>query len=332
MKAFVFTFVLLLQVGYCIAVTPLQGEEDTTYIVKFKRKYNIQFNSWLTDVNLLVLPRKQEKDLSVKLEPNVRNQCGFALGLKHFTVAMGFQVPGTESNERKRGRTKYYDLSFGYFKRKFGGEIYYRYFQGMMRRKNDFAADMIRPDVFLATGGINFFYAANHKKFSMRSAISQQELQKQSAGSFVLLTNVQFRYSQSDSSIIAPVIDNKGNFDELSGLNQMQFITASVRPGYAYNLVSNGGRWFFSPAVFTGIGSGWYTTKCNADYRTGVPIDVAFHAKAFAGYNHPNWFVSAYYTYDGNVNVFKSSLLALNTYCFGLNVGYRFNNIGVKWL
>lgn len=306
--------------------------EDTIYIKTLKRKHSVQFNTWLTDVDLLVLPRKQEKDLAIKLQPNVKGQAGLALGFKYFTVAMGFQIPGTQSDEVRRGKTDYYDFSFGYFKRKFGGEIYYRYFKGMMRGKNDFTEDFIRPDIYLSTGGLNFFYASNHKKFSMRSAISQQEIQIKSAGSFVLLVNTQFRNLLADSSIIPTLLDKEQYFGQLQGLKEMRFLTASIRPGYAYNFVGKDGKWFASPAVFAGAGSGWYTSQSNVGYKVGLPIDVTFHAKAYAGYNHPKWFLSVFYTYDGNVNVFKNSLVNMNTYCFGLNVGYRLTNLGVKWL
>jgi hypothetical protein len=318
---------------WCLAAThAYAGSQDTTYIVKFKRNHNIQFNSWLTDIDLLVLPRKQERDLSVQLKPNVKGQAGIAVGFKYITLAFGVQIPGTESNEKQNGKTKYYDFSFGYFKRKFGGEIYYRNFKGMLREGNDVAGPMIRPDIYLATGGVNIFYAANHTRFSMRSAFSQQELQKKSAGSFVLLGNVQFRYLLADSSIITPNIDQANTFYEINGLSEMRFITVNMRPGYAHNFVSKGGRWFISPAVFTGIGTGWYNTQSNAGYNAGVPLDWTFHAKTFAGINSPLWFCTLYYAYDGSLNVFKNSVINLNTHSFGVNVGYRLNNFGVKWL
>ena len=305
---------------------------DTTYIKTFKRKYNVQFNTWLTDIDVVVNPIGKEKDFRIKLQPNVKGQAGCAFGFKYFTLALGFQLPGTESDEKRFGKSQYYDFSFGYFQRKFGGEIYYRYFQGMQRGRNDFASETIRPDIYLSNGGLNFFYAANHKKFSMRSAFAQQEQQIKSAGSFLLLSNFQFRNLLADSSIIAPIIDNEPNFSDLTGLKQMRFITLSLRPGYGYNFLSKTGRWFFSPSAFLGLGTGWYTSQSNAGFKTGLPIDAAFHARVFTGYNHPRWYISAFYAHDSNINIFKSSFVNLNTRSVGLNIGYRINSIGTKWL
>ncbi|MCC7533428.1 MAG: DUF4421 family protein [Bacteroidia bacterium] len=310
----------------------LTKTDDTTFVQKIDKDYSLQLYSWSTNVDLLVLPDKTEKDFGVRLQPNEKTQAGLAVGFKYFTLAFGVQIPGTEKNEIDYGKTKFYDFSFGYFKRKFGGEIYYRYFQGMYSEQNDFSTGHIRQDMFLSNGGLNFYYAQNHKKYSMRAAISQQELQRKSAGSFVLLANVQFRNFLADSSIIAPIIDKEENYGELQGLKEISFITASLRPGYAHNFVLDNGRWFITPAAFMGIGSGWYTSLAKNGYKQGIPIDLTFHAKTFAGYNHSNWFLSVFYTYDGTVDTFKKSSMVLNTHTIGVNLGYRLQSIGIKWL
>lgn len=309
-----------------------EGGDDTTRIIRFKRLHTVQFNSWLTDVDLVVNPLKREKDYAIRLQPNVRGQAGVALGLKKFTIALGFQLKGTEGNTAVFGSTQYYDFSFGYFQRKFGGEVYYRYFQGMYSKANDFAQESIRPDVYLATGGFNFFYAQNHERFSMRSAISQQEQQLMPAGSFILLSNVQFRTLRADSSIIATAIDNPANFPTLSGLSQMRFITFNLRPGYAHNFVGKKGHWFFCPSLYAGLGTGWYTSQSGRGYKSGIPLDLSLYSKTTAGYNHHRWFLSVFYSYDGSVNMFKTSYINLNTHSVGLNLGYRLTGIGIKWL
>lgn len=327
-KKYTFSFLLIMLASGLYA----QSGDDTTRIIRFKRLYSVQFNTWLTDVDLVVNPRIKTKDYAMRFHPNVRGQAGVALGLKRFTIALGFQIKGTEENESVYGRTEYYDFSFGYFQRKFGGEVYYRYFQGMYNNPNDFAPRTIRPDIYLATGGFNFFYAQNYRNFSMRSAISQQEQQLHTAGSFILQTNIQFRTLKADSSIIASGIDDPRFFPQLSGLRQMRFITLNIRPGYAHNFVSPRGTWFFSPSVYAGVGSGWYTRQSHTGFKSGMPLDLSFHSKTIAGYNHKRWFLSAFYVYDGSVNLFKTSFVNINTHSVGLNLGYRLTGIGIKWL
>lgn len=313
------------------AVHAQNQKEDTTYIKKFKRVYNIQINNWLTDVDLVFSPKRVNRNVTVRLFPNVKLQSGVSLGFKRFTLAVGFQLPHTQSDEKRYGKTNYYDISFGYFQRKFGGEVYYRYFRGMMRGGNDLAAEQIRPDVFISNGGFNFFYAVNHKKFSMRSAISQQEQQRISAGSPVLLANLQFRNLRADSSIIAKPVDN-ANYFSMSGLTQMRYVTLNLKPGYAYNFVGASGNWFFSPSAFVGVGTGWFNNNTSDGFKKGLPLDLSFHSKNILGINHENWFASVYYIYDGSLNILKKNFMMLNTHCVGVNIGYRFNSIGIKWL
>lgn len=329
-KSYIF-FLLLFPVAWCANA---QSDEDTTRIMRFKRLHTIQLSTWVTDVDLVVNPRKTERDYTIRLQPNIKGQAGIGLGFKKFAIALGFQVAGTQGDESVYGSTRYYDFSFGYFQRKFGGEVYYRYFQGMYSNPNDFASQSIRPDIYLSNGGVNFFYAQNHKRFSMRSAISQQERQLYPAGSFILLCNVQFRTLRADSSIIPAIIDNAETFPALSGLQQMRFITFNLKPGYAHNFVGPKGHWFFCPSFYAGLGTGWYTTQSNRGYRSGIPLDLSFHSKVTGGYNHDRWYLGIFYYYDGSVNAFKSSYINLNTHSVGINLGYRLSNMGIKlkWL
>lgn len=328
LRLFIWYLLCFAAMGVCA-----QGGKDSTYIGQFKRINNIQFNTWVTNVSMNVNPRIQGKNLEVKLEPNIKGQAGVSFGLKKITVFMGFQIPGTQASESKYGKTSYYDFSFGYFKNQFGGEIYFRYFDGMFRLKNDTVTLTIRPDVFVSNAGLNFFYTFDHAHFSLRSALAQQELQKQSAGSFVIMANVQQRFLRADSSVIPKPVDNNINFQGLNGLKQMQFITLNVRPGYAHNFVWKGGRWFFSPSVYLGLGTGWYSTQTARGYSEGQTLDMDLHSKIFAGYNHPLWFCSAYFVYDGSMNVFNNNLVSLNTRSFGINLGFRLNSyFRIKWL
>ncbi len=326
---------LLIWLVFFIAPVLCFGQNrDTAYIKGFDRLYNVQMYSYLTDISLLVNPFGKTKDYGISLQPNVKGQVGLALGFQNFTVAFSVQIPGTENNEIRYGKSKYYDFSFGYYQRKFGGEIYYRNFQGMLRKANDFSAETIRPDIYVNNGGLNVFYAANHEKFSMRSAFSQQEQQIKSAGSFVLLSNIQFRSLIADRSIIPSSIDKDSIFSDLRGLKDMRFYTISFRPGYAYNFVTRGGKWFFTPSAFVGMGTGWYTSKSAVGYKSGLPVELTFHSKVFAGFNHDKWFLSIFYAYDGNIDFFKNSYVNLNTHTVGLNLAYRLKSIGIKskWL
>ncbi len=323
MRFFVFLFITL---------PALAQEADTSYIQQFEKQNNIQINSWVTDVDFSINPQLKNRDFAVRLSPNVRNQIGVAFGLKKVTLFLGGQIPGTESNTADFGKTKYIDFSFGYFKKHWGGEIYYRKFNGLYRDANDVTPRTILPDARLTNYGLNIFYTFN-RNFSFRSTIAQQELQRKSAGSLVLLANAHNKSLVSPNSVIPTAIDTTANFGSLTGLNDIRFYTLNIRPGYGYNFVFKNGLYFVSPSAFVGLGLGSYEYRALKGIENGFAYDLDFHAKLSAGFNHSQWFGSFFMMYDRSRNIFETRLVSLQTISYGINIGYRLQSFfGIKWL
>lgn len=311
-----------------------QNEKDTAFISQFEKPNNIQLNTWVTDLDFSINPRLQDRDFTVKFAPNVSGQTGFSFGLKKVTLFIGFQIPGTESDPWKYGKTKYLDFSFSYFNKKFGGEIYYRNYNGLYRDANDTTPLTIRDDARLTNYGGSFFYVFNYKKFSYRSAIGQLELQKKSAGSVVILANVNFRSLVADSSLIPKEIDSRQNFSNLQGLTDLRFYTFNIRPGYAYNFVFKKGMYFISPSIFAGAGIGNFEYRgISGTVERGVNYDMDLRSIISAGMNHKNWFINIFVIYDTSLNIFDNNLVSLQTTSYGLNIGYRLKSyFRIKWL
>lgn len=316
-----------------VAVLAQTGNStDTIYIEQFEKQNNIQVNTWITDVNFTINPQLENKNFMIRLSPNVRNQIGVSFGLKKVTLFLGGQIPGTESNTGAFGKTNFIDFSFAYFKNRWGGEIYFRTFNGLYRSANDVTPRTIRSDARLTNYGFNLFYSFN-KKFSYRSAISQQELQRKSSGSFVILGNIHYRSMVADSSIIPAPIDNFSNFGALTGLADIRFTTINFRPGYGHNFVFKNGLFFISPSLFGGIGLGAYEFRGSGGIHAGTNIDFEAHGKLSMGFNHKHWFGNIFMMGDRSFNVFDANLVSLQTISYGINLGYRLRSFfGIKWL
>jgi hypothetical protein len=308
------------------------GNADTLYIKQFQKQNNIQVNAWNTDVDFILNPQLKNKDFSVRISPNVRNQIGFSFGLKKITLFIGGQIPGTDLNINPYGKTRFIDFSFGYFKNRWGGEIYYRNFDGLYRAATDASPIGALPNTRLTNYGLSLFYALNNR-FSYRSAISQQEQQRISSGSFVLLGNMHHRSLVSGSSVIPSAIDSIDNFGSLTGLIDIRFFTLNIRPGYGHNFVFRNGLYFISPSIFAGAGIGTYEYLAKAGRFTGFSTDFDFHAKLTAGINHHKWFASIFVVYDRSLNVFNTKQVSLQTVSYGINLGVRLNSFfRIKWL
>ena len=158
-KNFVTVFVLSLFCSYALA------QKDTNYITQFERPYNIQTNTWLNNFGFYINPpRFSDSKKVIKITPNISIQTGVSLGLKYVTVAFGVQVPRTNGNEGRFGKTNYYDFSFSYYQMWGGGEIYSRSFNGAYRTLGNDTNVLIRPDTKIEDHGFNFFYNFNYKK------------------------------------------------------------------------------------------------------------------------------------------------------------------------
>lgn len=329
-KCFVTVFVLFL------FKTNLFAQKDTNYITQFERQYNFQTNTWLNNFGFYINPpRFSESKEVIKLTPNISLQTGVSLGLKYFTVAFGVQVPRTNGNEDKFGKTNYYDFSFSYYQKWGGGEVYSRLFNGAYQTKGNDSNVSKRPDAKIEDHGLNFFYNFNYRKFSYRSALSMAEFQKKSSGAFLVLCNVGFKSIRADSSLIPNNIDSVKNYGELAGMNFLRLWRFNFRPGYAYNFCFKGGKWFVSPSAFLGLGIAGYKINNLKDFETGTSLEFDTHAKLSIGKNGHKYFWNIFVTYEGNLNAFSyPNFVAFQSTSIGINAGYRFYKLipKIKWL
>ncbi len=312
------------------------SQKDTNYIVQFERPYNIQFNTWLNKFDFFINPPRFSNSTElIKLSPNISLQTGLSLGLKYVTVAFGVQVPRTNGNERKFGRTNYYDFSFSYYQSWGGGEVYSRSFVGAYRTLGADTNLSIRPDANIQAHGLNLFYNINYKKFSYRSALSMAEFQRKSSGSILVMCGLGYRSMKADSSVIPTNIDNSKNYGELTGMNFLRLWHLNFRPGYAYNFCFKGGTWFISPSAFLGLGVATYKINSLSKEQTGLSYEFDTHAKLSIGRNGNKYFWNVFVIYDGSLNSFGyPNFVANQSTSLGFNFGYRFYNLipKIKWL
>jgi len=324
---------MLFLYGQCFAIN---FEKDTSYIVQFERPYNIQFNTWLNGYVFFINPSLFSVDKTqIRIAPNLSWQTGASLGLKNITLSLGFQVPGTESDPERYGKTDYFDFSGGYYPSYIGGEIYARKFAGVYSNIGANKQARIRSDVIINAYGLNIFYFSNHKKFSFRSSISLAEYQKKSSGSFVLLGNLGFKSIMGDSTIIPRTLGGNENYGDLEFLKGIQIYHFNFKPGYAYNLISKNQKWFLSPGVFIGAGLSKYNIYSKIKNTDGFSFDLDLHSKFSIGFNDPKYFWNFYFMYDSSINQFReSNSVGTHSTSFGFNLGYRFQKFipTIEWL
>ena len=93
-----------------------------------------------------------------------------------------------------------------------------------------------RGDIRVKTRHLRAYHIFNSKKFSLTAAIDQRCVQKQSAGSFLFYTNFAQSNIYFQNNTIATHFDN---------IKEIEFSSASLGLGYAYNYTPNKGRLLF---------------------------------------------------------------------------------------
>ncbi len=193
----------------------------------------------------------------------------------------------------------------------------------------------VRTDAGLFAYGFNGYYAFNHKKFSFRSALKNQELQCKKAGSLVLMTSVGMKSINADTALVQGDFNTPANVSRFNDLFGLRIIHFSMRPGYAYNFIFKGGKFFISPASFIGAGFSKILISKDQQELRANSIDFDWHSKFAVGLNSQKYYCNIYSLYDITLNKLSpNTTTSFNNFFIGFNFGYRFKHLikKAKWL
>ena len=135
-----------------------------------------------------------DSEHSLCYSPNSNLNLGVGVNYKWIGLGLAFNFPFVNNDDDIYGKTKRFDAQTNIFTRRLAIDVYLQYYQGFYIEnpdsyQNDWTEGMPypqRPDIVTATIGGSCIYAFNYKKYSAKAAFVQTELQKKSAGSFLL--------------------------------------------------------------------------------------------------------------------------------------------------
>jgi len=177
---------------------------------------------------------------SIQYDPNEAPSIG--LRLQHKWLGVSFTYGPKAIQNKDKGTSEYFNIVFNSYGKKIGFDIYYignkGYFVGNKKVMEDLnlkSQYLIRPDLQTKGLGFNTYYLFNHKKFSYRSSFLHNEIQKRTAGSFLLTFSGSYYKINADSSVVPT--GYQGQIENISQLRSGSFITAGLMPGYALTVV-----------------------------------------------------------------------------------------------
>lgn len=264
--------------------------------------------------------------------PNDANTQGIRLQHKWLGIAFGYSPKSIQ--DKSRGSTQGLDFHvFMYGKRNYF-DAYYLGYTGFYienyRRndnlKNNFSSFPLLPNMQVNGIGLNYFYVFNHKKYSLRSSYLLNEIQKRSAGSFIL------GFSVNALGIVNPLNDLPQLMIQSLPEEMLvsgKFYGGSILPGYAHTFILR--KLFFTIAPSLGFVA-QHQNFTNADDKTRNRNTLAFRSigRIALGYNS-NRFYAALTGVNDTYNYQLAPKVQMQTQISEarLIVGYRFKTKGI---
>lgn len=300
---------------------------DTTRIHKFRLKNNIQIFSGTS-----VVDYSFSSNASAYLEHSPFTYIasssaygGVELNYKFLSIALSRGIPGTYLNKDIRGIN---DISLGtsYFWRQLGIRASFSNYTGLLHGDAENGYEITKGLSSLRIGA-QLYYIHNARRYSYSAGSAQSEMQRHSAGSFLVMISPGFQRFKSESTILPDSIDKEMYFGKYAGMRKLMYTGFDVMPGYGFNIVAAKGHLYFSPTGFLGPGVYFYRLKTHEATGTGMSYAISGSFMLNAGYNGERFFVNARIKSSFSDLILNPSEITNSNTDFQLVVGYRFADL-----
>jgi hypothetical protein len=179
-----------------------------------------------------------------------------------------------------------------------------------------------REDIRTITFGLQYIYAFNYTRFSMKAPFVFNEAQRKSAGSPVLGASYNMFEMDADSSIISPEVS--GYFDSQLWMSDLSVLSAAISFGYMYTFVYKK-HYFLTLSLIPGInfnGGDFFTNTRN---YISPNFNLKLNSMNAIGYNGQRFFAGFSLVADGFFSRLEKKLsVEIGSGKLNIFVGYRF--------
>lgn len=289
---------LLSTILICFGILSTSAQDTTIYYTKkgkpyTRAEYIEDMTSYIHIAPFIYSSRNHfeiQDQRILTFEPNESANIGIRVMHKWLGLAFSYGPKNLQAD--KKGSTDYINFQLNSYGKKFGFDIYYTDYSGYylenyrkFPKLDSIFGDVFpqRPDISTLSLGGNFHYIFNNNKFSYRSSFIQNEIQKKSAGSFLLTGSFSYFNIRGDSTIIHPAI--RQYYESRSQFKDGDFYSISVLPGYAHTLVA-WHRFYLTFSISAGVTAQYqsYNTAGRENIEKLVFLPRAMSRLGF-GYN-----------------------------------------------
>ena len=302
----------------------LYRNQDTSYIQNYSDKFILKLIG-VTKYNYFEAGDRKLNS-RVRFRPDRRINLGLGFSYKWFAIDLAFNVGiGEKSGLREKD---FLDFQGSIFSSKQFIIASYQYYYGYQMNKikgieiEDFPATSIRQDIRTISFGLQYFFALNYDQFSLKSSFIHNEIQKKSAGSFLLGAGFGVYSLSSDSSIIA--LELEDYFNQKLHLTDFSSTNLSINFGYMYTFIF--ADYFYLTASLVpglGVNKGDYSTDFRKPYNTHLYLGLL--TMNSVGYNSERIFGGFKFTSDlFRTNIANQLHLLTGHGKLKVFLGYRF--------
>lgn len=314
----------------CIFFSP-EGFTQTDTSQKFDRDYYESYTDLITSrvyfsqkyTALRIRGSERGKDLEYRPNTTLNFGVGATYGWFTLNLAYGFDI--LNRTDDAKGKTRYLDLQSHIYTRKMSIDFFGQLYRGFYAYpKNIVPQDgnvwYIRPDIKMRHFGAAAYYIYNWKKFSLRSAMLQNEWQKRSAGSFLIGGEFYYGQNKGDSAFVPGALVNEYS---QAGVTKTRYFDIGPGIGYGYTWVirehfyATGGLTVSFPLSFQ---KQW--RNGNTEHKVSISPDVL--TRIGIGYNSDRMNISILWVNSTVQTKGKSGEYAIRTGNVRLNAAYRF--------
>lgn len=302
----------------------LYKKQDTSFITN----YNNNFTLKLIGVNKINYFKVLDRNInsSLRYRPDRRLNLGAGIAYKWFALDLAFNVGIDENSDFQNSNL--FDFQGTIFNERQYISIGYQYYYGYQISKysgippTEYPDTNLRDDIRTISMSIHYTFAFNYDKFSLKASFIQNELQRKSAGSFLVGAAFNMFNVVADSSIVP--IQVQGSFNNNLQLTDLNSTSLAVNFGYMYTFVWKE-HFYITASLIPGVGfnMGDYQNDSRQPYHTHAFL--AFGTMNTIGYNSKRVFGGAMFVTDAyNTRIEKEQIIVNGHGKIRLFLGMRF--------
>lgn len=232
-----------------------KNKYDTTRITDLSDKLNIYTGTYAKFYSIELNNSAINKKL--KLEPNGKTSLGLGFSYKWIGLGVNFSPSFINKDDEIYGKTKSFDTQLNIYTNTFGADAYFQYYKGFyLKNPDNFInwqndAFPFCPDLESYSFGVSGYYFTNNKRFSYKAAFTRTQIQKKSAGSFIMGIYANVNMADAPNGLVPDELPDT----LISYYNIEGYKTGSVgfSAGYTYTLVLFK-RVFINGSLVPGLG------------------------------------------------------------------------------